>query len=198
MVNSEKSLFELWSEAFSKIPKNGFNDIASISGLMLGIIPAWFGPLNDFSKEWSEFAALMVQVFSSLLGFIIAGYTIFVSSANPNFVAAFWRHKDTESGFPLLKLHLVVYMKLFFIMFSATLFFGSVVIAYKFWLFVRGDLQLTTRLVVFLQIIISSLSGWMITMSAVQIKAMIFNLYDLAITQAQYLDITEKKSDEQS
>ena len=195
MIESEKSLIELWSKAFQKIPKNRFNTYAGASGLILGLIPLWFGPIAGFAKEWSDLAALLVQVFASLLGFIIAGYTIFVTSANPNFVVAFWRHINDHSGFPLLKLHLVVYMRLFFSMFTATLFFGSIVVSYKIWGFVRAEVTLSPRMINFIQIMITSLSGWMITLSAVQIKAMIFNLYDLTITQAQFLEMSDAKDE---
>lgn len=192
MVHNEKSLLDLWSNAFQKIPKNRINSLLGFSGILLGAFPLFLGPIVKFGQNWTDLSTLMLQVFGSLLGFIIAGYTIFVTSANPNFVVAFWRHIDSEADMPILKLHLVVYMKLFFIIFSGTCFFAFIVIGYKAWSFVAPEVIISIKLMTALQSIIMAITGWFLTMSAVQVKAMIFNLYHLTLTQAQYLDKTDK------
>jgi hypothetical protein len=190
---SEKGFLDLWLNAFSKIPKNRINTFFGFSGIILGVFPHVFGPIPNFGKDWSDFAALMVQVFASLLGFIIAGYTIFSTSANPEFIVAFWRHVDKKSEVPLFKLHLIVYMRLFLCIFTGTIFFGGIVLSYKIWILLRADLTFSSRGLVLIQTIIAAATGWQLTSAAVQVKAMIFNLYDLTITQASYLEIADRQ-----
>lgn len=191
MDELENNFLELWSTSFRKIPTNHFNNIVGLSGLLLGLYPLYFGPISGFAKDWAEFSGLMTQVYASLLGFIIAGYTVFVTSANPDFLVGLWRHHDEEANCPLLKLHLLVYMKLFLSIFSGTVFFSLIVIAYKIWVPLRSDFDLSPRLIVFLQTSIAAITGWRLTSAAIQVKAMIFNLYSLTITQTIYLSSTK-------
>ena len=191
---TEKSLLEIWSKTFPKLPHNRFNTWAALSGFLLLLIPLIFGPIPEFKNLMLPFVELLATVYGSLLGFIIAGYAIFTSASNPKFILQIWKHVDSKSQLPLLKLHLLVYVRLFLSLFLSL---GCVVVmalTLRIWPFITLHVSISERLRLALQCISMALIGWSITNSSVQIKAMIFNLYNLILTQVRFLEIDDKNS----
>ena len=185
----EKSLLELWSKTIPKIPKNRFNTWMSRAGLLFGIIPMISGPIGNFVALFQPYSDLLSTVYAGLLGFIIAGYAIFTTAGNPKFLLEIWRHIEPRSGLPLLKLHLLVFVRLFIVVFFALLIVLIQSLLFRIWPGVSTQIQLSGRLTIFIQCLSLAATGWSVSAAAVQLKTLIFNLYDLTITQVQFLGI---------
>jgi len=189
LESSESSVSDIWSNSFALIPKNSFNFYFSKIGILLGLLPLINGPLADFHIEWNPFVSLMLQVYASLLGFIIAGYTLFIASPHPKFQLAYWRHQS--KGVSLLRLHFLIYMKLFLTVFIGTILFGLLAILFQIWTTLGGLIVVSDKISIVVQVILLSSIGWSMSGAAVQMKVMIFNLYSFSMTQMQFIDATE-------
>ena len=194
----EKSLLEIWSKALPKIPKNRFNTWASISGSTVASIPLIFGPISGFISLFRPYTDLLAAVYAGLLGFIIAGYAIFTTAGNPKFLLEIWKHIDERSGLPLLKLHLLVFIKLFITVFVSLILVLLQSMLFRLWPVILKQIQISEWFRIFLQVSSLGIIGWTITASAVQLKTLIFNLYDLTLTQVQFLEIEETSSNSKS
>jgi len=188
----EKSLLELWSKTLPKIPKNRFNSWVSSSGLLFGVVPFVIGPIDKYVSQFLPYSDLLAMVYAGLLGFIIAGYAIFTTAGNPKFLLEIWKHKDERSGLPLLKLHLLVFVRLFIVVFISMLIVLFQSLAFRVWPSLASQVQLSDRLHCFIQATSLGSIGWTVTASSIQLKTLIFNLYDLTITQVQFLAIDEE------
>jgi hypothetical protein len=194
----EKSLLELWSKTLPKIPKNRFNSWVSMLGLLFGVLPFVIGPIEKFVAQFQPYTDLLATVYAGLLGFIIAGYAIFTTAGNPKFLLEIWKHTDKRSGLPLLKLHLLVFVRLFIVVFVSMLIVLLQSLLFRMWPSFSGQVQLSDRIINLIQALSLGSIGWTVTASSVQLKTLIFNLYDLTITQVQFLQIEEtKKKDEE-
>lgn len=185
----EKSLLEIWSKSLPKIPKNRFNCWASVSGLLLGVFPFAVGPINNYIDRFQTYTDLLSTVYAGLLGFILAGYAIFTTAGNPKFLLAVWKHKDTKSGVPLLKLHLFVFVRLFIVVFISMLVVIGQSLAFRLWPTLEIQVQLSNKLRIVGQGISCATIGWTITATSIQLKTLIYNLYNLTLTQVQFLEI---------
>lgn len=192
---TEKSLLELWAKTIPKIPKNRFNFWASMIGLLFGLAPVVLGQINNFISQLQPYSDLLAQVYSGLLGFIIAGYAIFTTAGNPKFLVEIWKHIDERSKLPLLKLHLLVFVRLFLVVFCSLLIVLIQSLLFRLWPTVSPQVQLSDRLVIFIQSISLAAIGWSVTATAVQLKTLIFNLYDLTLTQVKFLQIDGHESE---
>ena len=186
---TEKSLLEIWSKTIPKIPKNRFNTWASLSGVSFGIMPFIFGPIAGFVGLLQPYTDLLSQIYASLLGFIIAGYAIFTSVGNPKFLVELWKHTEKRSGLPLLKLHLLVFVRLFIVVFAALIFSMAHSTLSRLWPTVMGEIQISTKIRTFGQAFSMGVLGWTLTATAIQLKTLIFNLYDLTLMQVQFLQV---------
>jgi hypothetical protein len=188
----EKSLLEIWSKTLQRLPKNRFNLVVSKLGLVLGLIPIFFGPLNRFSEILSSVSSELIVVYSSLLGFVIAGYTIFTTMGQPKFLVSMWKHIDSGTQLPLFKLHLLVFVKLFLALFWSLIIVICISISVKFQHILASHITLSERLNVCLQSGLLALIGWSLSAVAIHIKVLIFNLYDLTLTQVRFLEIDQE------
>lgn len=191
-TKKERSISEIIINNNDKIPKNKFNEIVSVSGLYLIFLPLAFGPFDI--KQIIGITDILSVLYATLLGFIIAGYTIFTTAGNPRFLSEIWKHVDSRSGLPLLKIHLVVFIKLFAVVFASMIV--AVFHSFIFRLFPNSALlTLGKELEVVIQMISLGLIGISMTATAIQLKIFMFNLYDLTITQVRFLVIDEKYND---
>lgn len=185
----EKSLSEIWSKTLLRVPKSRFNNLVSLVGVALGAFPLIVGPVKSFSGTFQSAADLLVGAYAGLLGFIIAGYAIFTTAGNPKFLVEIWKHIDSRSGLPLLKLHLLVFVRLFLVVFFALFISISVSFAFRLWPTLSEKVAFAPSLRLCLQAVVLSTLGWTISATAVQLKTLIFNLYDLTLTQVKFLEI---------
>jgi hypothetical protein len=189
---TEKSLLEIWSKALPRLPKNRFNTVASFVGILLGVVPVIFGSVGQFRSLLLPYVEFLATIYATLLGFIIAGYAIFTTSANPAFLLAIWKHEDSKAKMPLLKLHLLIYVRLFIAVFVNLFAMMALSAVFRLWPTIAAQITLSDRVSLATQAIVLGIVGLSISVVAVQLKALIFNLYDLTITQVRFLEINEK------
>ena len=190
----EKSLLEIWSKTLPRLPKNRFNLVVSKLGLALGLIPIFFGPSSRFSEILSSISSELIIVYSSLLGFVIAGYTIFTTLGQPKFFVSMWKHKDSRTQLPLFQLHLLVFVKLFLALFWSLMTMICLSIGVKFQHILASHIALSAHRNISLQSGLLALIGWSLSAVAIHIKVLIFNLYDLTLTQVRFLEIDQEKT----
>ncbi|RYZ91204.1 MAG: hypothetical protein EOP04_01400 [Proteobacteria bacterium] len=188
--NQEKSLLEIFCKTIPQLPKNKFNSFVGWSGVLLLFIPAICGPSPDFLKTIAGFTDLLSQIYAGILGFIIAGYAIFTSSSNPHFLVEIWRYEEPKSKMPLLKVHLLVYVRLFVAIFLSLIGVLAISLTSRLWPMLSPHVQISDDLARAIQSLIAAILGLSMTQVCIHTKVLIFNLYDLTITQVKYIDLT--------
>lgn len=192
MLPQEKSIWEIWRKGLPKLRPNRLNDAMRLSGPIIGTsLGLTFGPPEHFSQNIGQIAATLAGVWSGLLGFVIAGLAIFTQALDPGFMSALWKLDDEHSGFPHLKVRLLVFVQLFIY-----LFIGMFILIFVYLLacgcpsyFQHLPLWSKTTL----KIITMAGIGFAVSTCVVELKAMIFNLYSMTITQAQKLAVDETR-----
>lgn len=192
----EKSILEIWSKTLPRLPRNRFNSFASLSGILIGALPLAIGPFSNFSSTYQPLNDLLVATYASLLGFVIAGYAIFTSSSNPVFSLELWKFVESKSKMPLLKVHLLVFIRLFIVVFIALFILLGLSLFFRIRQSTLPHLSMSNSFRALLQGVTIAFMGWSITAVAVQLKILIFNLYDLTLTQARFLEIQSRKAAE--
>lgn len=193
----EKSLLEIWAKTFPLLPKNRLNTALSLAGLVLALLPLICGRISDFVRTVLPTTELLANVYAGLLGFIIAGYAIFTTAGNPQFLLDIWQHKNKKTGLPLLKLHLLVFVRLFITVFVALLLMLALGVSLRLWFHVSPHLRPSDSIVIAGQVFVLGFIGWSISATSVQLKVLIFNLYHLTLTQVRYLEMEQRKKAKQ-
>ncbi len=156
-----------------------------------------------FNGMNAEFISLLVQVYSSCLGFGIGGYAVFATINNQKYLKELMEHPTEEnSNLSLYKLHLLVMLKLIIIL-SITLI-GLLIIFFS----IKTELlaQLTKILEPIMQEIdiqpnsviqISNsigglILGALIGATIIELKNFIFNIYSTSLTYANFVRLTFK------
>jgi len=189
METKNKSLLQLWRNNIPKLRKDAQN--AKI--VMLGVI--FFGlaiPLSkttDFVSALAGFCSTIAEIWASILGFVIAGFAIF-TAMSPDFLLALWKYKESHSKLPHLEVRLLIFIKLF-----VSLMFGlfvSILIYFVAIFFPTAlrDMGMVSKLL--LKGVAGILLGFSIASAIVELKSLVFNLYDMAITQAKKFEIDEQ------
>jgi hypothetical protein len=186
----EKSLFEIWSKSIPRLPKNRFNSFCTWAGALLGLMPFVFGPIHSFWSTLGPFADVLVQVEASLLGFIIAGYAVFASTSNPKFFVAMLEMQD-GTGLNLLQLHFVNFIRTFLHVFMGLIFAIGLSLATRFAPLVMSQVSVSDRLIPWVQATVLVGLGLAITATLVQLKSLIYNLYDLTITHVRFAKVIQ-------
>ena len=195
--SKEKNLTEIWSKTFPKLATHRENFYLNFSGLLLGLVPFIFGEVSDFASFITDSASMLGQVYSGLLGFILAGYTIFASATNPRFLLAIWEYRSEEnSNLPLLKVHALVFMRMFITLFLSLLLCLVLFLFAKLNSSIKPMILLHSSIFVFGQAVVLSLVGVTVSGTLTQLKILIFNIYDLVMTQAEFAKIDENKRKE--
>lgn len=184
----EKSLTEIWAKALPRLRRNRLNAILRWSGPVLGaLVYVLFDRPPDFIKVINQLSGTLAGVWGSLLGFVIAGYAIFTAAIDPAFMLSLWRLEESHSKFPHLKVRLLVFTQLFIYLFLGLVIFVALHLATSILPHVLAQLPIRPKLA--LGVLGMTSLGFAVSSCLVEMKALIFNLYDLAITQAKKLDI---------
>lgn len=188
----EKSLLEIWSKGLPKLPKNNFNRYVSFSGLLLGLLPVVFGQVINFTSIINSLSNVSAQVIGGILGFMIAAFTIFASASNPKYLLEMWRFTPDNSTIPLLKMHMLNFVRCFIYLFLALVYFMVLILLTHFWPTIAKQMTLSSKLVISIQAIVLSLLGFFLITMFVQLKSLIFNLYDLTINHVKFNEADSK------
>jgi hypothetical protein len=191
-VDLEKSVFEIWRTSLPKLRPNRFNLAMRSGGAVLGaLLGVTLGPPENFAQVIGQLSGTLAGVWSGLLGFVIAGFAIFTQALDPGFMSALWNYEDEHSGFPHLKVRLLIFVQLFIYLFLGmfTLIFIHVLAAISPSYFHHFPQWSKTTL----KVISMAGIGFSISTCIVELKALIFNLYSMTLTQAQKLAIDASK-----
>lgn len=128
----EKSLWAIFLQA-RRIPFNRFNAITTVLVMAGSICAVWLSPqsLEDRIDFIRQSAALGFNASLTILGFLVAGFTIFATISNPNMLIRMGGMRHQESGLSWLKhtffllIRVFVYYLSFSIFCFFIIFFGS-------------------------------------------------------------------------
>jgi hypothetical protein len=194
LIPLERSIWEIWRTSLPKLRPNRINDGLRMSGPVVGAaLGLTLGPPENFSLVVGQIAATLTGVWAGLLGFVIAGFAIFTQALDPGFMSALWKLDDEYSGFPHLKVRLLVFVQLF-----VYLFFGLFILIFIYLLASSCSayfLHLPPWSKTTLKVTSMAGIGFAISTCFVELKALIFNLYSMTLTQAQKLTVDEKRGD---
>ena len=113
-LTSEKSLWDVYVLS-RKIPASGFNRIVLVSISSILTIYAFFvcddvGLLLKSVRDWSSIG---LSFSLSVLGFLIAGFTIFATLTKPEMLLSMMSINHKQSGLPYLKYNFFAFMRVF-------------------------------------------------------------------------------------
>lgn len=113
-LTEEKSLLAVYLRA-RRIPFNSFNLWATIVVVILVIAQyCVLGiSLDEKLKIVREFSSAAIGIVVSVLGFLLAGFTIFATISQPDMLVAMSRHRHEDSGLSYLKNNFFIFMRIF-------------------------------------------------------------------------------------
>lgn len=113
-LTSEKSLWDVYKLSRRILP--GKFQVALVLGSFLALASNSFILANEESailadlRKWSEMG---FEFSITILGFLIAGFTIFATLSKPKMMLAMMDHTNKQTGLPTLKYNFFAFMKVF-------------------------------------------------------------------------------------
>lgn len=185
----EKSLLDVYVKS-RRIPFNGFNFWSTVVVFALVVVQYCLleVSLDEKLKVVRDFASLAMQVVVSVLGFLLAGFTIFATISQPDMLVAMSRHR-AESGLSYLKNNFFIFMRVFIYYLAYTVFCLLLII-----FAVKGGV---VHGLVSLSPISKEICEWLVGFSYVslyggfffllmQLKSFIFNVYHSVMTAIRW------------
>lgn len=189
-LTAEKNLWAIYLKA-RRVPFNSFNfwATATITVLVAAQYCVMDTALDDKLKIVRDFSYIAMGLVISILGFILAGFTIFSTISQPEMLVAMSRHRHEVSGLSYLKNNYFIFMRVFiyYIIYAiaclAIITFGT-----------RGGL---VQKLVNLSPISWHIEEWLIGLAYVfvyaglffllmQLKSFIFNVYHSVMTAIRW------------
>ncbi|MGH8073502.1 MAG: hypothetical protein ACREO4_05450 [Lysobacter sp.] len=128
----EKSLWAIYIQA-RRIPTNKFNAVTTLLVFLGAVVTSWLSEASTSAtiKMVREFATLGFNGALTVLGFLVAGFTIFATISNPNMLIRMGAMRHLESGLSWLKFTFFILIRtfLYFLVFAVfcylVIFFGG-------------------------------------------------------------------------
>lgn len=128
----EKSLWAIFLQA-RRIPTNKFNLISTICVIVASSVAVWLSPqsIAETVHFVRDGAVLGFNASLAILGFLVAGFTIFATISNPNMLIRMGGMRHPESGLSWLKytffllIRVFIYYLSFAIFCFIVIFFGA-------------------------------------------------------------------------
>jgi hypothetical protein len=110
----EKSLWAVYKQA-RRIPTNRFNAVTTVLVFVACFVTCWLSPqdISDTVRFVREIATLGFNASLTVLGFLVAGFTIFATISNPNMLVRMGIMRHPESGLSWLKHTFFVLIRVF-------------------------------------------------------------------------------------
>ena len=186
----EKSLWAIYAKA-RRIPVSSFNFWATLIVFVLVSLQYCMLEisLDDKLKIVRDFSVMSIGLVVSVLGFILAGFTIFATISQPDMLVAMSRHRHEKSQLSYLKNNFFIFMRVFIYYLCYTVFCLLVII-----FAVKGGL---VHKVVQLSPISWKISEWLVGAAYVmlytgfffllmQLKSFIYNVYHTVMTAIRW------------
>lgn len=185
----EKNLWHIYLATW-KLKDSKFNWIVGLFVMAVGIFYSWVEEdtklIHELLLKMAEFG---FNASISLLGFLIAGFTIFASLAKPGLLLTMLKHKHRPSGISYLKYNFFTLIRTFlYLLIFATFQLcvialgqdSGVIGAFSEYLFNdKLFLSYGTRLM-----LICSFTLWAVSM--LQLKSFVFNVHHFVFTMIKY------------
>lgn len=110
----EKSLWDIYFKS-RRIPFNRFNfwSTVFVTALVLAQYCVIDMPLASKLQVVRDFSSLAIGIAVSVLGFILAGFTIFATISQPEMLVAMSQHRHEKTGLSYLKNNFFIFMRVF-------------------------------------------------------------------------------------
>ncbi|MFJ5296855.1 hypothetical protein ACIQAL_10050 [Pseudomonas sp. NPDC088368] len=110
----EKSLLEIYKKS-RRIPFNSFNFWSTIIVVVMVAIQYCLLDISitEKLKMVREFSVIAVGITTTVLGFLLAGFTIFATISQPDMLVAMSQHREQKSGLSFLKYNFFIFMRVF-------------------------------------------------------------------------------------
>ncbi len=110
----EKSLLEIYKKS-RRIPFNSFNFWSTIVVVVMVAIQYCLLDISitEKLKLVREFSVMAVGITTTVLGFLLAGFTIFATISQPDMLVAMSQHREQKSGLSFLKYNFFIFMRVF-------------------------------------------------------------------------------------
>lgn len=111
----EKSMWEILL-LLQALPINWANQIiTALSGAAAGFYAFWLAPSDVLTTQSRSLASLGFVFATTLLGFLVAGFTIGTTVVKPDLFVFMTTFKESKSGISYLKYFMMIFMKAFFV-----------------------------------------------------------------------------------
>lgn len=187
---NEKSLWDIYVQA-RRIPFNRFNFWATLFVLVAVALQYCMLEitLDEKLKLIREFSTMALGVVVSVLGFILAGFTIFATISQPDMLVAMSKHRHEVSQLSYLKNNFFTFMRVFIYYLLYTVFCLMVIV-----FAVKGGL---VHKLVMLSPISWKITEWLVGAAYVglysgmffllmQLKSFIYNVYHTVMTAIRW------------
>jgi len=202
-ITAEKSIWQVWKMA-RRVRRNRFNEIVlglSVLALFTYVLVSSQSP-HYFAETVRSWSSTGLGFASTILGFLVAGFTIFVTMANKTMLIYMEMIPEVQSGLSNLKYNIAVFFETFFVYLGFSLLCIFVVV------FGPAD-GVLSRLaavlpegsqMVFRQFAARAsffiMGGWFILL-ALELKSFVFNIYHLVMSlirwAAEFPDVAVPK-----
>lgn len=189
-LTEEKNLWAIYLKA-RRISFNSFNFWST--ALVLVLVIAQYCvldiTLDEKLKVVREFSLVAMGVVVSVLGFILAGFTIFATISQPDMFVSMSKHRHDASGLSYLKHNFFIFMRVFIYYLIYTVFCLLVIV-----FGIKGGL---VHKIIILSPISCKISEWLVGLAyvvlyaglfflLVQLKSFIFNVYHSVMTAIRW------------
>lgn len=110
----EKSLLQIYKKS-RRIPFNSFNFWSTTIVVVMVAIQYCLLDISitEKLKVVREFSVMAVGITTTVLGFLLAGFTIFATISQPDMLVAMSQHREQKSGLSFLKYNFFIFMRVF-------------------------------------------------------------------------------------
>lgn len=113
----EKSLWQIYCQSRALRSSSNFNAYATL--MVVGILAtyAWLTPesAKELAERTREIAADGFAFATTILGFLVAGFTVFATVTKPDLFVFMARTRHKQSGLPWVKYNFFKFMEVFYV-----------------------------------------------------------------------------------
>lgn len=113
----EKSLWQIYCQSRSLRSSSNFNAYATL--MVVGILTAyvWLTPesAKELAERTREIAADGFAFATTILGFLVAGFTVFATVTKPDLFVFMAKTRHKQSGLPWVKYNFFKFMEVFYV-----------------------------------------------------------------------------------
>lgn len=188
----EKSLWQIYCQSRSLRSTSNFNTYATLLVIGMLAVYVWLTPetAKELADRTREIAADGFAFATTILGFLVAGFTVFATVTKPDLFVFMARTRHKQSGLPWVKYNFFKFMEVFYVY----IVFAGMCLGVRLLAKPSGALDLllihstpdpaTTKL--YLAKIGLVLLGSVFFYTLLQLKSFIYNVYHVVMTSIRW------------